>query len=167
MNSERLIENWKKTKEKSNKDFLKSFSVNTKSIKECGIDLDKAEAELYNRIDCMQCANCCRTTPTVFTDEDISRICKNTDISKKQFLENIVLKDLDGTYTSRSVPCYFLTDDNSCKIYSIRPEACMSFPHIKKTTNNSMLKWQIRNTSVCPMSYYLLEKIKKSIENDI
>lgn len=141
--------------------------IEAKVLKNITPELEKIESELFEKINCLDCANCCKTTPTIFTASDINRICKRTNMSKKFFLENIVLKDLDGTYTSLSTPCYFLAEDNSCKIYEFRPLACRSYPHVSATKNAYMLKWQAKNAKVCPISYYFLEKIFNSLNHDL
>jgi Fe-S-cluster containining protein len=167
MENENLIDKWRNSLQSEDIGLSKHATIEIKLLTDHGFDAKLVEKEMFSKIDCMKCANCCKTTPTIFTEGDISRICKKTDLSKKQFLDQIVIKDIDGTYTSRSVPCYFLNDDNSCKIYDFRPEACRSYPHIVKTNSNKMIKWQIRNTKVCPISYHLIQSIEKKLENDI
>lgn len=167
MGRENLIDKWRKKVNSQINTGHQSNTIEAKILKNITPELAKIEAELFEKINCLECANCCKTTPTVFTESDINCICKRTNMSKKFFLENMVIKDLDGTYTSLSTPCYFLEEDSSCKIYEFRPQACRSYPHVSATKNAYMWKWQAKNTRVCPISYYLLEKIHNNLSHDL
>lgn len=167
MGKENLINKWRKLVNSQIDTDNKYNQIEAKVFKNRSPELEKMEAELFEKINCLDCANCCKTTPTIFTESDINSICKRTNMSKKFFLENIVLKDLDGTYTSLSTPCYFLGEDNRCKIYDFRPLACRSYPHVSATKNAYMWKWQVNNTKVCPISYYFMEKICNNQSYDL
>ena len=44
--------------------------------------------EVFEEIDCLSCANCCKTTSPVFTDRDIERIAKHLRMKPSQFVED-------------------------------------------------------------------------------
>ena len=39
--------------------------------------INNADEEAFKKIDCLDCANCCKTTGPMFTSKDVSRIAKN------------------------------------------------------------------------------------------
>ena len=112
----------------------------------------------YSKIDCLSCGQCCRTTVTTFTLEDINKASKSMGISKKQFIHKYLFLDLDGQYTTISVPCPFLNlDDNKCKIYEARPHACRSFPHTDRKKFLTRKKVHFENVKFCGITEYVLD----------
>ena len=89
-------------------------------------------AKAFNKIDCLACANCCKTTSPIFRDIDIKRISKKLRMSEKQFVSSFLRMDEDKDYVLQSSPCYFLGNDNKCQIYDDRPLACREFPHTNR-----------------------------------
>jgi hypothetical protein len=125
-------------------------------------DIDSKAIELtgqaYDKIDCLACGQCCRTTVTTFTLEDINKASKAIGISKKHFIQKYLFLDLDGQYTTISVPCPFLNlDDNKCKIYEARPHACSSFPHTDRKNFLARKKVHLENVKFCGITEYVLD----------
>ena len=52
--------------------------------------IKKIHQEVFTRIDCIECANCCKTIPALVTNSDIKRIASVLNISAKQFLRKYV-----------------------------------------------------------------------------
>jgi len=126
-------------------------------------EIKKIHQEVFTKIDCMQCAICCKTTPALVTNSDIKRIASVMDISTKQFLRKYVLEDINGEMTLNGVPCRFLKEDNSCSIYADRPEACRRFPHTDEKEYPRRTSLNLANTMVCPAAYQVLEQLKNVI----
>ena len=40
----------------------------------------------FQSIDCLECANCCKTTGPLITDKDVVRIAKHLKLSPQQFI---------------------------------------------------------------------------------
>ncbi len=80
---------------------------------------------------CMNCGNCCSIDGHVFINqEEISAISKYMAITIEEFLEKFTVSINDririkGDYYNK---CIFL-DNNSCRIYSVRPKQCKTFPY--------------------------------------
>jgi hypothetical protein len=115
--------------------------------------------DVANKIDCLSCANCCKTTVTTFTEEDINRASNYLGMSKKLFKSQYLISDQDE-YTTINTPCPFLLQDNKCKIYDARPHACSSFPHLNRKKFFNRKKAHIENYTICPIVYHTLENIK-------
>jgi Fe-S-cluster containining protein len=125
--------------------------------------IQKVHQEVFSKTDCLTCANCCKTSPPLLTNEDINRISKSMGLSAKQFSKNFVLQDFNGEKTFNIVPCRFLQSDNACSIYEIRPEACRRYPHTDEKEYPKRTQLNIANTLVCPAAYNILEQLKNVI----
>jgi hypothetical protein len=94
--------------------------------------MEKLHDDEFKKADCLQCANCCKTTSPIFTNKDIARISKAFRIKTRQFIDTYLNVDADQDYVLKSSPCTFLADDNTCNIYDIRPKACREYPHTNR-----------------------------------
>ena len=150
-----------KIKSKENKRFFKSL----KKIKPKVLDkiIHPLHDEVFKYTNCLECANCCKTTGPLFTDKDISRIAKHLRIKPLRFIERYLRIDEDIDYVLQTIPCTFLREDNYCSIYEVRPKACREFPHTDKIKQYQILKLTERNIEVCPAVYDVVEKVKKEL----
>jgi Fe-S-cluster containining protein len=117
-------------------------------------DLDQsfhsAHDEAFSEIDCLKCANCCKTTSPIFRDVDISRIAKKLKMSVQEFEKSYLKKDDEDDWVLQSSPCHFLLEDNTCFIYDVRPQACREYPHTDRKRMVQILDLTARNMEVCP-----------------
>ena len=150
-----------KLKCKENKRFFK----NLKKIKPKVLDkiIHPLHDEVFEYTNCLECANCCKTTGPLFTDKDINRISKQLRIKPSVFTEKYLRIDEDRDYVLQSVPCTFLGEDNYCSIYDVRPKACREYPHTNRIKQSQLLKLTERNIEVCPAVYDIVEKVKKEL----
>jgi hypothetical protein len=127
-------------------------------------NLDKVMQELHDaefkKTNCLDCANCCKTTGPLFTITDIERISKNFKQKPQQFIDQYLRIDEDNDFVLQSVPCTFLDNDNKCFIYDIRPKACREFPHTDKNKFQQITDLTLKNIEVCPAAYNIVEKMK-------
>ena len=121
--------------------------------------------QAFEKIDCLSCANCCKSSPPLIEPEDINRIAKHLSISKKQFKKKYVLEDVNGDLSFITVPCVFLLEDNSCSIYDVRPSACRRYPHMDEDNFYKLRRLHSKNVLTCPIAYEVVSLIKKSTEN--
>jgi len=130
-------------------------------------NLDYVMLELHDqefkRTDCLQCANCCKTTGPLFTDKDIERISKYFRLKPQQFISKYLRIDEDNDYVLQSVPCTFLGADNYCSIYEVRPKACSEFPHTDRKKFQQISSLTLKNVAICPAAYNIVEEMKKLI----
>lgn len=118
-----------------------------------------AHEDVFDEIDCLKCANCCKTTSPIFRQVDIDRIAKKFKQSSKSFEDQYLRKDEDGDWVLKSSPCTFLNLDNTCFIYDIRPQACREYPHTDRKRMNQILKLTETNASVCPAVSMIFQTI--------
>lgn len=126
-------------------------------------NLDEVFHELHDRvfedIDCLKCANCCKTTSPIFYMKDIERAAKALRIKPAQFIENYLTIDSDNDYVLKSAPCPFLDDENYCSIYKDRPTACREYPHTDRKRMVQILDISYKNTLVCPAVARIFENL--------
>jgi uncharacterized protein len=134
--------------------------LNTKKLN----DLDNVFHSLHNkafeRIDCLQCANCCKTTSPIFYDVDIARLSQHLRIKPAQFTSQYLHIDTDGDYVLNTSPCPFLGTDNYCSVYNARPKACREYPHTNRKNMYQITQLTYRNTMVCPAVASIVSSIK-------
>lgn len=104
----------------------------------------------FEKIDCLQCANCCTTTGPLLTDKDINRISKHLKLKPIQFIRDYLKIDEDNDYVFNSMPCPFLGADNYCSIYEDRPKACREYPHTDRVNQQGILSITRKNVALCP-----------------
>ena len=127
-------------------------------------DLDEIVRYLHERVfektNCLQCANCCRGLGPRITDRDIERLSKHLKIRPSAFTFNYLRIDEDGDYIFREMPCPFLMDDNTCTIYEERPKACREYPHTDRKKFHQLFELTLKNSFICPAVYQILEELK-------
>ncbi|MXV37085.1 YkgJ family cysteine cluster protein [Flavobacteriaceae bacterium Ap0902] len=132
-------------------------------------DLDQvAQAfhkEVFEEINCLDCANCCKTTGPLFTEKDIERIASHLKLKPSQFIEKYLHKDEDNDWVLNKLPCPFLAIDNYCLIYKVRPKACAEFPHTDRRKLYQINDLTIQNTKICPAAYEVVERMNAHYSN--
>jgi len=118
----------------------------------------------FDKIDCLTCANCCKTTSPIFTEKDIQRISKHLKMKVVHFIENYLERDADDFYVLKTAPCSFLDlNDNTCFIYDVRPKACSEYPHTNRKKFIQLTNLTIKNAEICPAAYHIVEVLKKKV----
>lgn len=106
--------------------------------------------KVFAKIDCLLCANCCKTTSPIFRDIDIKRISKKLKMSEAVFERTYLKTDEDNDWVLKTAPCHFLGSDNNCGIYEFRPQACRDYPHTDRKKIVQVLDLTERNATICP-----------------
>lgn len=121
-----------------------------KKPKDLDVHFHKAHERAFAKIDCLSCANCCKTTSPIFRDIDIKRISKRLKIGEAEFSRTYLKMDEDRDWVLQKAPCTFLGADNVCSIYEYRPQACKEYPHTDRKKIVQILDLTLKNTSICP-----------------
>ena len=154
------------------KDLLKNSKLNQKKVKNCISKLRKQRKgkvdelihplheEVFEKIDCLKCANCCKTTSPIITERDTVRIAKHLRMPLGQFTQKYLFLDpADQEYALKETPCPFLADDHYCTIYDVRPKACAEYPHTHQVNQIGILSISQKNTLICPAVASIFEKL--------
>lgn len=150
-------ENWKK-KSQERKGVYARF-LKTAKVQKLVKKLPALHEEAFSKIDCLDCAACCKNYSPRFKTPDIKRISKHLGLRESAFIDTYLRLDEDGDYVVKQTPCPFLGTDNYCSIYEVRPSDCSRFPY---TDEDVLLKRQaitLKNASFCPAVFYVLEKL--------
>lgn len=130
-------------------------------------NLDKKIQELHDAEfatrDCLQCANCCKTSSPIFYQKDIERIARSFKMTPSGFIEKYLKIDSDNDFVFKSpAPCPFLDNDNYCTVYDARPTACREYPHTNRKRFYQILDLTLKNFEICPAVSNIIEKLKKA-----
>lgn len=159
--SDNLLQNWEKKSadhQKQYKHFLRNADKN-KVLKQ----LPTLHDEAFQRIDCLQCANCCKNYSPRFKTPDIKRIAKHLKMKEGEFIDRYLRIDEDGDFVVKSTPCPFLGADNYCSIYEQRPSDCHRFPYTDEDVIIKRPQLTQKNSTFCPIVFYVLEKLMKQM----
>lgn len=151
-----------KDKHKENKSFFNKLKK--KPPKQLDYMMVELHEEEFQRTDCLECANCCKTTGPLFTAKDIERISKFFKMKQQEFIDSYLRLDEENDYVLQSVPCTFLGADNYCSIYDVRPKACREFPHTDRKKFQQISNLTLKNVAICPAAFNIVEEMKKRIK---
>lgn len=126
--------------------------------------MQELHEEEFSKTDCLQCANCCKTTGPLFTNADIERISKHFRMKPAKFISNYLRMDEDQDYVLQTLPCPFLGFDNYCSIYEVRPKACREFPHTNRKKFHQISSLTLKNVAICPAAYNIVEAMKARVK---
>jgi len=141
-----------------NKKFL--TSLKKKDVRVVDREFHRLHDEVFEEIDCLTCANCCKTTSPIFYQTDIERAADFLQMRPGDFVEKYLRIDEDKDFVLKSAPCPFLGADNYCSIYESRPKACREYPHTNRKKMVQVLELTQRNTTVCPAVLEIVERLK-------
>lgn len=144
--------------ESDNKNLLKQ--LNRKPQSEVDALFHDLHYEVFEEINCLDCANCCSTISPIITDRDIYKIAKALRIKPSEVVSKYLRIDEDNDYVYRNHPCPFLGPDNYCSIYEDRPKACREYPHTDRRKIQQLFSLTLKNAKVCPAVYIILERAR-------
>ncbi|HUM45625.1 MAG TPA: YkgJ family cysteine cluster protein [Chitinophagales bacterium] len=147
-----------KIQRRSNKKLFERF----KTDKPKGLDkaFKIANDEVFSRINCLDCANCCRIAQPVFETPDVNRIAKHFAMTPDAFIKKYLKADPEYEYFTKKLPCTFLGEDNKCTIYEVRPMGCRTYPPAKLRLSPEQLDVIYENIGICPATSEIVDKIK-------
>ncbi|MEE4196353.1 MAG: YkgJ family cysteine cluster protein [Bacteroidales bacterium] len=116
---------------------------------------------VFQEMDCLDCANCCKTISPTINYKDIDRLARHLKIKPSRVVEQYLFIDQEGDYVFRQTPCPFLLPDNYCLVYESRPKACREYPHTDRPRFYQLLKLTLKNSQICPAVYEIIERLKK------
>lgn len=150
-----------KTDIERNKKFL--LALKKKDSRKVDDAFHSLHEEVFEEIDCLTCANCCKTTSPIFYDTDIERLAKHLRIKAVEFVDKYLKVDDDGDQVLKTTPCPFLGYDNYCSVYEARPKACREYPHTDRKKMVQIMELTHKNTQVCPAVFEIVERLRKII----
>lgn len=142
---------------------IKRFFERLKKLKPNNLDriTNQLHDEAFTDIDCLQCANCCRTTGPLLKDKDIERLSHQLKLKPGVFTERHLRIDEDHDYVFKQLPCPFLGEDHYCRVYESRPNACRNYPHTQQRDIYQKLTITYHNTFICPAVSKVVDGLMK------
>ena len=122
-------------------------------------ELPALHEEAFSKIDCLDCANCCKNHSPTFKATDIKRISKYLGLKEADFVDTYLKLDEENDFVVKQSPCAFLNEDNSCHIYDVRPSDCSRYPYTDEDVFIKRKALTMANSMVCPAVFHILEKI--------
>src|SRR3984893_16542105 len=95
-------------------------------------------------IDCMQCANCCRSLHVEFKKSELHAIAKTLGQSIEAFQKQSM---------SEGIPPCPMLNGKLCSIYENRPDVCRSYPHLEQPEFTSRLIGVIDSVGILPTRF--------------
>ena len=159
----RLIEQWRSKKDKVIKDWSRFFS-SLKKLRSKKLDkqVTKLHHQVFQQINCLDCANCCKGIPPIIEDDDVIDIADQMGILHIDFINQYTRIDEDGDRVMSGSPCPFLLENNQCSIYAFRPKACASYPLTDKEFSKNLNYHQV-NSAYCPATFHILDALNKKL----
>ncbi len=155
--SDNLLHNWQKKSNEHQKQYKQMLQKANKN-KVLGI-LPDIHEEAVGKINCLDCAACCKNYSPRFKTPDIKRIAKHLSLKEGVFIDKYLKLDEEGDYVLQTKPCSFLGADNYCSIYDVRPSDCARFPYTDEDVILKRIPLTLKNSSFCPIVYFVLEKL--------
>lgn len=151
------------SKKKSYRSFITRLENNEPQKADAVSDI--TDKEVWQEIDCLSCANCCKKMTPTFTAHDIKRAATFLHISPKTFKEKWLFREpKDKDWVNKTQPCQFLDlTTNMCSIYPARPADCAGFPHLNKKPFKDFGYIHKQNIEYCPATLKFVELLKEKI----
>lgn len=157
-----MEQNWEKQAAENSKQYKRLLEKGDKNkILRALPDLHE---EAFEKIDCLQCANCCKNYSPRFKNPDIKRIAKRLRIKEGELVDRYLILDKDNDYVLRQQPCPFLAADNTCDIYEDRPSDCARYPYTDEDVIIKRVPLTLKNSTVCPITFHVLERLKEIVK---
>ena len=156
-----ILHNWEKKSREKQKQF-KNFLDRADRNKVLKLLPDLHE-EAFSKINCLECAACCKNYSPRFKTPDIKRISKHLGMRESLFIEKYLNVDEEGDFVVKSTPCPFLGSDNKCSVYDVRPSDCARFPYTDEDVIIRRKALTLKNASFCPATFYVLEKLTQVV----
>ncbi len=120
--------------------------------------------QVWKRVDCTACGNCCREVATTMNEKEVGRLAMHLRVSNEEFtskyLEPAEPSD-ENPWVTRKQPCPFLKD-NRCTVYDSRPSNCRDYPYLHKPDFTARTLSMLGRLSECPAAFEVWEELKRA-----
>ena len=123
--------------------------------------LPELHDEVFSKINCLDCGNCCKNHSPRFKQPDIKRIAKYLGMKEGDFIQKYLRLDEENDFVNNVQPCQFLQADNTCEIYEMRPSDCARYPYTDEDVLLKRTALTLKNAEVCPAVFSVLEELTK------
>ena len=157
--SQKLIRQWQSQKDNFSNVNTPLAKIKKLKSKDAIHQANIIHQEVFEEVDCLQCANCCKSIPPIVSSRDSKRIAQSLGMHRREFEDKYIVIDADGDRVINTSPCPFLETDNKCRIYEVRPAACRQYPHSGDMEFYKHLSLHKRNAKYCPALYEIIKRL--------
>lgn len=155
------IEKYKRmAKEKGDENYRLRYFLRTRDEEEVDEIFREAHYEVFSKINCLECMNCCKVYTLDITNAEAESISDHIGIDVADLMDFCDYNEVENLYTISKTPCMFLKD-NKCSIGECKPESCIEYPG----TDHEGVVWRLFSildrSLVCPAVYEILEYVKE------
>lgn len=124
-----------------------------------------ATENVWEGLDCLDCANCCKSMSPTYTSADIKKIARFLNIYPGEMKERWLKKERGtGNWINKTRPCQFLDlQTNFCSVYDVRPADCAGFPHLTKNRFINYVHVHQQNLDECPATFKMVERMEQLV----
>lgn len=160
-----IVKDWHENAQKHDEaNYLFLRSLKMRPAKKVDRLARRIHLEVFERVDCTRCANCCRTLRPVFTEEDIDRIAAHRATTREDFIATYLeWNKEENRHQVKTNPCPLLGNDNKCTVYDVRPVTCKSYPYTDKPNFSASTMTRAMDALVCPAAFRIVEEMKKKL----
>lgn len=142
--------------------FLKAKDM---SVEELDKLVFQTTDEVWAKVDCTTCGNCCKEVGPVLNQQDVellaSRLGMTVEAVIQTYLKPEEYPDEAGQrWEMRVRPCPLLDKDNRCTVYEDRPDACRRYPYLHEPDFVFRMLGMAERASTCPIVFEVLEQLK-------
>jgi uncharacterized protein len=153
-----LPNDWQKLAKANKKQHLRTLEKSNN--RKVFAALPQLHDAVFEKVDCLTCAGCCKNYSPRFKVPDIKRISKVLKMKESTFIDTYLNLDKDGDYVLKRQPCTFLGADNMCTIYEDRPSDCRRFPYTDEDVFVKRTQISLKNIEFCPAAYLVVEQLQ-------
>ena len=155
------VKRFAKQREDENQDFRAWIKGHGPDDDELNALVQKLSDEVWAKIDCALCANCCRVTNTNAVPDEFASLAQALNMSIQEFKDKVLRFDHQEKSWILPCPCPLL-DGNLCRVYDDRPLQCRDYPNLDANFRSHSLS-RIANAEICPIVFNVIEALKHEL----
>jgi len=126
------------------------------------IIVQRLNAEIAPKINCMECASCCKTLMIEVSENELKKLQKPLNKTLDEIKSEFIEEGLSGKMILNTIPCKFLKE-KACTIYENRFSPCSEFPHLHRNGFKKRLFTTFMYYEICPIIYNVVEEMKSEL----
>jgi len=109
---EKILEDWKNhAREQVDENFLFMRSLKLRDGDKVDNLTKELHDEAFDKIDCLKCGNCCKTSKSLLTEDDIVTIANSKKVTTEEIKSKYLELDEDNDWTFNSLPFFISLKD--------------------------------------------------------